>query len=186
MRNTPRTFLIASGLSAVLVLAACTGQAQGDDCSAVADADALAVQPFADGLVQFVQAAPEAGSQVREISMTWARESAGCALQDVDRYREEGGAPTLEATFVHPVQGTPNLFAIVSWPMWHAGLETQGTLYSVYAYRQLDDTLVLNDVVVKHPQLYGGFEGTLEGEPSSFEGSTEQGVVAMLARLGLE
>lgn len=146
----------------------------------------IASERSGDGVVSFVGVQAEDEARGDQIQVVRHRDGSGCAAEQVDAYQEEGGAPALEASFVHSVQGEPNLFAIVSWPLWHAGVDTKGRFYSVYAYRDAGDALVPNEAVVRNRQLYGGVEGTLEGEPSTFEGTTEQGVVAMLERLGLE
>lgn len=126
------------------------------------------------------------GDTGEEIEVIRIRDDSGCTIEQVDTYYHEGGAPTLEAVFTHTVQGDPNLFTIVSWPLVHVGLGMNGRYYSVHAYRDAGGALVRNDAVMKNQQLHGGVEGLLEGESSTFEGKTEQDVVAMLERLGLD
>lgn len=173
-------------MAASVALSACA-KAPAVDCLAGAqDEPLLASQGYADRVVNFVRTTSAAGQPGAVIEVVSYRRGSDCAAEHVDTYHYEGGEPTLEASFTHTVRGEPNLFAIVSWSIWHAGLDTKGRMYSVYAYHDVDGTLVLNDLVVKNRQLQGGFEGTLEGEPSGFEGTTQPGVVAMLERLGLE
>jgi len=177
-------YLMGVALSAIL--AGCAAQ-PADDCSRQVYPDAVIVdERFGDSAVSFVGVEAERDVSGKEIQVVRFRDGAGCWAEPVDRYYYEGGEPTLEASFIHTVQGEPNLFTIVSWPLLHVGLGMNGRLYSVYAYHEVDGVLAVNDLVVKNKELYGGVEGILGGEPSTFEGKTEEGVVALLERLGLE
>lgn len=167
-------------------VAACGAEPPADCPLPIEGATVVAEERFADSVVRFVASNEGEGPEDRAIRLLRTRPGAGCATDTLDTYGEEGGPPTLEATFTHTVQGEPNLFAIVSWPLLHAGLGLDGRLYTVYAYREMDGALVRNDVVMKNQELYGGVEGTVEGEESTFEGKDKQGVIAMLERLGLE
>lgn len=182
--------LTARGLFMAIVaswtLAACGSDAQVECPLPDGGATVVAEERFADSTVRFVATGKTDDPEDGSIRVLRTRPGAGCAEDVLDTYAPEGGAPTLEATFTHTVQGEPNLFAIVSWPLLHAGLGLDGRLYTVYAYREADGALVPNDVVMKNQQLYGGVEGTVEGEASTFEGKDEQGVITLLGRLGLE
>lgn len=186
MRNRMRHAACVFAISTSLLLSACA-DGKADDCSAaLADQTTLATEHFAGDTLVFRHVADGASDNVEPVELVRYRSSQGCQPERVDLYEEDGGQPKLEATFVHQVKGEPNLFAIVSWPLLHAGLDMRGTYYAVYAYRRSDDALVRNDAVVKNRELYGGIVGTVEGEPSTFEGTTRDGVVAMLRRLELE
>lgn len=186
--------VLMSGLAASVVFPTCAKEPVVDCLSAAASQpDAvIADERFGNGVVGFVRAVNAVGGldgndiNGKGIEVLRFRDDAGCAAEQVDTYHYEGGEPTLEASFTHTVQGESNLFTIVSWPLLHVGLGMNGRFYSVYAYHEVDGVLITNDLVVKNKDLYGGVEGTLEGEPSTFEGKTEEGVVAMLERLGLE
>lgn len=183
-----------SGLAASVVFPTCAKEPVVDCLSAAASQSEaiIADERFGSGVVGFVRAANAVGTldgndiNGQEIEVLRFRDGAGCAAEHVDTYHYEGGEPTLEATFTHTVQGEPNLFTIVSWPLVHVGLGMNGRLYYVYAYREVDGALAANNVVVHHQELRSGVEGTLEGQPATFEGKTENGVVALLERLGLE
>ena len=172
------------------VLAAASGACAAHAPRACVSADdvraSLAIATVEDDILVFRPTPPVAGSDLQPIELVRHRSDAGCRPEPVDRYEPEGGPPHLHEIFVHPVQGAPNLFAIVSWPIWHAGEGIRGTRYAVYAYRVDGDHWARNDVIVKHPALYGGIVGTVHGAPSTFEGTTRDGVVAMLHRLGLD
>lgn len=185
--------LMGMAISAALVGCAVEPAEPAEGCSSQLHPGAVVAQErFGDGVVSFVGVENAIGVQDgndfsgEEIEVLRFRDDSGCAAEPVDTYHYEGGEPTLEASFTHTVQGEPNLFAIVSWPLTHVGLGMNGRLYYVYAYHEADGALSANDVVVHHQELRSGVEGTVEGESSTFEGKTEQGVVAMLERLGLE
>lgn len=175
-----------SGMAAIVAVSACAQEPTVACPAAVQDGTVLASHRDGDRVVNFIRAAPADGDPGAVIEVVSHRTGSGCATAYVDTYHYEGGEPTLEASFTHTVQGQPNLFAIVSWPRLHAGVGINARQYAVHAYRVVDGELVTNDLVVGNQQLHSGFEGIMDGEPSTFEGTTEQSVVAMLERLGLE
>lgn len=182
----------AMGLACLLGLALSAGLAgcaaePAEGCSAETFPDAvIADQRFGESMVSFVGVDDSEDGVGQAIQVVRFRDGSGCAAEQVDTYHHEGGDPTLEASFTYTVHGEPNLFTIVSWPLLHVGLGMSGRMYSVYAYHEVDGALQLNDVVVHHHELRGGVEGLVDGEPSTFEGKTQAGVIAMLERLGLE
>lgn len=173
---------IALGLAGPV---ACAGQPRAD-CAISGSEDGLAIARLGDDLFRFVDLPAADPTAVREIELVLHRPANGCQPERIDLYPEEGGAPSLEAAFVHAVHGEPNLFALVSWPRWHVGIGMRGTYYAVHAYRREGDSYVPNEAVMKHQALYGGFVGTVEGEESTFEGTTREAVIAMLQRFDLE
>lgn len=173
--------LVAVGVSGQ---AACAEPNVGD-CDASGARVFLASERLGGDVFRFshrISADPAA----RDIELALHRPSNRCRPERVDSYGQEGGPPRLEATFVHTVAGEPNLLAIVSWPAWHGGIGMRGIFYAVYAYRWNGDAYVVNVVVVEHPALSGGIVGTVEDAPSTFEGTTPAGVIAMLRRFALE
>src|SRR5690606_21888985 len=89
-----------------------------------------------------------------------------------------------EASFIHSIRGDPNLFAIVSWPLSHAGLEMTGRYYGVYAYQRAGATLTENTFVTHHSEVAGGIDGTVEGGKATFDGTTEAGLIALMGSQG--
>ena len=185
-------FVLLCGMAASFALPTSANESAADCLVAMQDNLLLGSQRYSHGVVGFVGVETvigiEHGNDVtgNEIQVIRFRDRAGCAAEPVDTYHYNGGEPTLEAAFMHPVQGVPNLFAIVSWPLVHVGLGMSGSYYAVHAYHEIDGALVVNELVVKDTKLHGGVEGILEGEPTTFGGTTEQGVGAMLKRRGLE
>lgn len=175
-------FSIALGMAGV---AACAGQ-PAVNCASTGPEESLAIARLGDDQFRFVHLPPTDLEAEREIELVRHRPANGCQPERIDLYPEEGGAPRLEAAFVHKVHGEPNLFAIVSWPRWHVGIGMRGTYYAVHAYRREGDAFVPNAAVVEHGVLYGGFVGIVEGQESTFEGTTPDGVIAMLRRFDLE
>lgn len=181
----PSGFACAALMSGLLGLAGCAEISK--DCATATDAvlaSALASESYAEGLVVFKQS--DNSEQTSTIEVVHYRESDACRPSIADRYEHEGGDPHLEATFIHTVKGEPNLFSIVSWPLEHRALGMQGRLYSVYAYQWNGTDLELNNLVVQNPNLYGGVIGTNDGRPATFEGATQEGVISLLSRYGLE
>lgn len=142
----------------------------------------LAQVRFADGIVAFqIDDAPGAGP---EIDLLYYEAGDWCEPVAVDRYEIEGGDPRLEASFVYPIQGQPNLFAIVSWPRLHVGIDMRGRQYSVLAYHQSGGGLEQNRFVADNPAVSEGFVGTIDGTEYTFEGTTEEGLIALMGSLG--
>lgn len=174
------TFLYAAALA---VLATAGAHARGDCAGAVRDSD-LASERFADGVALFRPVETGAYRGGVEIELVHYRADEDCQPVLVDQYAIEGGDPRLEAHFIHPIKGEPNLFAIVSWPMDHAGLGMSGRMYSVFAYRQSEGVLETNDFVMENREISGGVVGTVEGETSTFEGATQDGLISLMASQG--
>lgn len=59
-----------------------------------------------------------------------------------------------------------------------------GRYYGVYAYQRSGATLVLNTFVAHNAAISSGIVGTYEGEESTFEGTTEDGLVSLMASQG--
>lgn len=183
-RNLP---INARPVTVVAILAMGAGLSSGafaasQDCVALVSGAPLALERFADGVVAFVPAETSAGST--EIEVVYYRPDDRCRPLVIDDYGIEGGDPRLETSFIYPVQGKPNLFAIVSWPMDHAGLEMRGRYYSVVAYRQSGAGLELNAFVAENTEISSGIVGTAEGIEHAFEGTTEEGLIALMGSLG--
>lgn len=143
----------------------------------------LAQERLAGGTVAFLPVEQtDDGDSVIEV--VYYHPDQQCRPAVVDDYGINGGLPQLEASFIHPVQGEPNLFAIVSWPLAHAGLGMSGRYYGVYAYQRSATALAVNTFVTHHPEIGSGIVGTLEGEESTFEGTTEAGLISLMASQG--
>lgn len=159
--------------------------AAADDCASAVPDSSLAREGFAGGTVAFLpveQTTDESEDSV--IAVVYYHSDQQCRPQVIDDYGINGGFPQLETSFIHTIRGKPNLFAIVSWPLSHAGLGMSGRYYDVYAYERSGETLAVNTFVTHHPVISGGIVGTVEGESSTFEGTTERGLIALMGSQG--
>ena len=156
--------------------------AADSQCTATLPDNSLAQKQFAGGIVAF-QPLMHSDDHT-EIEVVHYHPDEGCLPVIIDSYEINGGSPTLEANFIYPIQGEPNLFTIVSWPLLHIGLEMRGRYYSVYAYHQLGSELTVNTFVIHNPALSSGIVGTIEGEETTFEGTTEEGLIALMGSQG--
>lgn len=177
----------------VIVTSGCAAEPGGNCSSELHTGTVIAEERLNGSVVNFVRVSEVIdvvdGEEVLgdEIKVVRFRDGNGCAGDEVAYYGYGGGEPILEDSFIHSVQGEPNLFAIVSWPNSHSGLGMHGRMYSVYAYHIVDGNLVVNRVVAEKQELAGGVEGSVEGGiPSSFEGVSREGVISLLKRFGLE
>lgn len=153
------------------------------ECAAGLPDDLLAREHFAGGIVAFRQI-DQVSDEDSTIQVAWYHPDENCRPVTVDNYEFNGGLPTLEASFVYPIQGEDNLFAIVSWPLLHVGLGMNGRYYGVYAYQPAEATLALNTFVAGNPEVSSGIVGRYEGEDWNFEGTTEDGLIALMASQG--
>lgn len=183
LMNTNRSLyraLCLAGLLAASGSGFAESPAQTAACPEPAKSAVLTTQDFAQGRV--IVGPTLDSDQAEALRVMLQRPSPdGCVATEVDLYQTEGGPPTLEALFIHPVDDEDNLFTIVSWPLEHAGLGTRGRYYSVNAYQETDDGVVPNPRVTKDAELSSGIIGTVEGKPSDFAGNTRQGVIELLA-----
>ncbi|WP_155826492.1 lysozyme inhibitor LprI family protein [Vreelandella zhanjiangensis] len=151
-------------------------------CAVATPDNPLALERFANGVVVF-QPSLAPGSNTN-IDVVYYPADDECRPVKVDEYGIEGGDPRLEASFIYTIQGEPNLFAIVSWPLQHAGLGMHGRFYSVYAYYQAGANLELNPFIAENSDVSGGIVGTVEGEEYAFQGVDEDGLISLMASLG--
>lgn len=173
-------------LLAIMVGSLCftsNAQAVDSECTATLPDNMLAQEHFAGGIVAF-QPIKQTRDEESEIQIVYYHPDEKCLPVMIDNYEFNGGLPNLEASFVHPIQGEQNLFTIVSWPLLHAGLGMNGRYYGVYAYQRSGAALVLNTFVTDNPAISSGIVGTYEGEKSTFEGTTEDGLVSLMASQG--
>ena len=173
-------------LSLTMVWSACFtthARASDSDCMAALPDNLLAQEHFAGGVVAF-QHVRQAVDHDSEIQVVHYPPDENCLAVVVDNYEFNGGLPNLEASFVYSIQGEPNLFAIVSWPLLHAGLGMNGRYYGVHAYQPSGAALVLNTFVAHNAAVSSGIVGTYEGEESTFEGTTEDGLISLMTSQG--
>ncbi|MGE4336775.1 MAG: lysozyme inhibitor LprI family protein [Pigmentiphaga sp.] len=156
--------------------------ASDSECTVALPDNLLAQEHFAGGMVAF-QRVKQIKDDDSEIQLIYHPDEK-CLPVMVDNYELNGGPPSLEASFVYPIQGEPNLFAIVSWPLLHAGLGMSGRYYGVYAYQRSGPKLVLNTFVADNLAISSGIVGTYEGETSTFEGTTEDGLISLMVSQG--
>lgn len=172
--------------SIIMVWSACftsNALAIESECTAALPDNLLAQEHFAGGIVAF-QLIKQTRDDDSEIQAVYYHPDEKCLPTMVDNYEFNGGLPNLEASFVYPIQGEHNLFTIVSWPLLHAGLGINGRYYGVYAYQRSGAALVLNTFVADNPAISSGIVGTYEGEESTFEGTTEDGLVSLMTSQG--
>jgi len=147
------------------------------NCSGYVDEGYLALEKLTEGSAVFRQRAPQAV----EIDLWFHAAANDCGARLVAGFEIEGGSPRLDDTFVYPLDGEPNVFAIVSWPMIHVGEGLRGRYYAVQAYHFEAGTLILNERVARNRDVASGIVGTVQGEESHFEGTTRQGVIRLLS-----
>ena len=152
-------------------------------CTTALPDDLLAQEALAGGIVAF-QPVTQGKEDHSEIQVVYYHPDEKCLPVAVDSYEHNGGPPSLEASFVYPLQGEPNLFAIVSWPMIHEGLGMKGRYYGVHAYEKSGSGLLLNRFVADNSAISSGIVGTSEGEESTFEGTTEEGLISLMGSQG--
>lgn len=171
---------VAPWLAAIALSLAAGSAAAQSDCSSAIAAGALKSQPFGDGWVSFQPSGTMSATEAQAIDVLAYRTADGCTPVSLDRFEEEGGHPRLETVFEHEVAGQPNLFAIVSWPLDHVGLGTSGRYYAVRAYEAGASGITLNRRIVDHPVLASGVVGTVEGQAANFQGTSQNGLIALL------
>ncbi|MFA5493830.1 MAG: lysozyme inhibitor LprI family protein [Porticoccaceae bacterium] len=152
------------------------------DCTAIVSGSALGWERLANGIAAFYPADALDGGT--EIELVFHQAHENCRPVAVDNYGIEGGDPKLEASFIHRIRGESNLFAIVSWPMDHRGLGMTGRFYSVFAYRQSGSMLELNRFVAENREVSSGVVGSVDGTEQTFEGATEEGLIALMGSQG--
>lgn len=157
--------------------------ATGSECTEALPDNLLAQERLAGGIAAF-QLVKQTTDEDSEIQVVYYHPDEKCLPVIIDNYEVNGGSPTLEASFVYPIQGKNNLFAIVSWPLSHAGLGMNGRFYGVYAYQRSGPALVLNTFVAHNAAISSGIVGTYEGEESTFEGVTESGLISLMTKQG--
>lgn len=184
MRRSMKCSCLACAIMWIWLANMATHVSASEHCNTAVTGVELASERFADGIVVFQPIGAEIDDDAMEIEVVHYRESNDCRSVVVDRYAFEGGEPQLEASFIHPVKGEPNVFAIVSWPMEHRGLSMAGRIYSIYAYREVGAGLALNDFVIQHPELNGRVIGVIDGESFDFEGKDEDGLISLMGSLG--
>lgn len=172
---------VSAMLACMAAPAPVTAHAASPDACEV-EAGALAVHRIGDLRVALHQR-PDADGE-RSIEVRQYRPQAACQAQVIGRYEIEGGAPRLEADFLHPIKGQTNLITIVSWPLQHVGLGMQGRYYAAHAYRPTADGLAVNTFFTDNPALHSGVVGVVDGVEQHFEGSTQRGLLALMAAQG--
>lgn len=163
------------------VCSASNALASDPECTAALPDNLLAQEHFAGSIVAFQLVKQIKGDHIQVV---YYQPDDKCLPVMVDSYELNGGSPRLEASFVYPIQGEHNLFAIVSWPLLHVGLGMNGRYYGVYAYQRSGAKLVLNTFVAWNPEVSSGIVGRYEGEDWNFEGTTEDGLISLMATQG--
>lgn len=184
--NRPALRLCHRMLAAIMIWSVCftpAALAADAECTVAASDNLLAQERLANGTVAF-QLLEQANDEDSQIQLVYYHPAENCLPITVDNYEFNGGLPHLEASFVYPIQGEDNVFAIVSWPLVHVGLGMNGRIYSVYAYQPAGTTLALNTFVAHNPEIGGGIVGRYEGEDWDFEGTTEDGLISLMTTQG--
>lgn len=181
-----KPLMLHSGASAcmrvgsIIIILMSSGTAfAGDVCSEGGEQVVLKRLMFNEGEAIFVERPSVAEGHSIELNYRTAGEP--CLFSTIDLYDFEGGPPKLEASFVYSVEGNPNLFAIVSWPLEHSGLDMRGRFYAVHAYERENDTLIPNKLITSNVAISSGIVGFVAGENHQFKGATEAGVKSLLA-----
>lgn len=178
LRRRMLSVILAGSLGATFA-----ARAADPDCVSAVPENPLAMERFAGGTVAFLPVEQTEDTD-SVIEVVYYHPDQQCLPVLVEDYGINGGLPQLEASFIHPIRGEPNLLAIVSWPMWHVGLGMKARYYDVYAYQRSGATLAENTFVTHHPEVGGGIVGTVEGEDSTFAGTTEAGLISLMASQG--
>lgn len=92
----------------------------------------------------------------------------GTKKTQVDKYEVDGDTPNIDTVFFMKIHNVKNVIVLISWNQLHQAESINGNTYQVYAYKYSNDSLFINDMITKDPEL-NGMDGEFNGDEVHFK-----------------